>query len=78
MKHGRGYRVCLEHFFKTWMKETEQIRRRWEDNNNIVRNELDCRVRERSHLPKLQSSGGHLLTYLVTYLLHGTQSFLRS
>jgi hypothetical protein len=54
--------VCLEHFFKTRMKETEQIRRRWYDNNKIVRNELDCRVRERIHLPKLQFSSGNLLT----------------
>ena len=41
----------------------EQIRRRCENNSKIVRNWLECGFRERIHLPKLQSSGGLLLTY---------------
>jgi hypothetical protein len=48
--------------------EIEEIRRRWEDNNKIVRNELECGVRERIHLPKLQSSGGLSIPFFPTHL----------
>ena len=37
---------------------------------NVTHLSLDCR--------KLYSENNHLLTYLLTYLFHGAESFLRS